>query len=104
MNVAGNRLYHELKQELDLEIGWTGSIVATTNADEQTLQELLERGAEMASKAWKSNPTQELRQIRPAWAETITAGLWAPSAGICWPFGIATAFAENAVINGRNHP
>ena len=101
MNVAGNRLYHELKQELDLEIGWTGSIVAATNADEeQTLQELLERGRRNGVEGLEIKSGQELRQIEPNLSETITAGLWAPSAGICWPFGIATAFAENAVING----
>lgn len=29
-NVRGNALYHELQNELDLDIKWTGSLVAAT--------------------------------------------------------------------------
>ena len=31
---------------------------------------------------------------------TVKGALWAPSAGVCWPFGAAIAFAECAVQNG----
>lgn len=34
MNVAGNAMYHELKDELDLDIRWSGSYVAALD-DEQ---------------------------------------------------------------------
>ena len=30
MNVRGNKLYHELKDELDLDIQWKGSLVAAS--------------------------------------------------------------------------
>lgn len=44
-NVRGNQLYHELEKDLDLDIKWTGSMVAATTDEEMaTLQELLERG------------------------------------------------------------
>ena len=45
MNVEGNAMYHELKDELDLEIRWSGSYVAALD-DEQVdvLKELLARG------------------------------------------------------------
>ena len=44
-NVRGNRLYHELEKDLDLDIKWTGSLVAATTDEEmQTLQELMQRG------------------------------------------------------------
>lgn len=54
-NVRGNVLYHELQNELDLDIKWTGSLVAATTDEEmQTLQELLQRGKRTALKACKS--------------------------------------------------
>ena len=34
MNVLGNRLYHQLEDELDLDIKWTGSLVVATNDEE----------------------------------------------------------------------
>ena len=44
-NVRGNRLYHQLERELDLDIKWTGSlVVATTDEEMATLQELMARG------------------------------------------------------------
>ena len=45
MNVVGNRLYHELQEQLGLDIQWTGSLVVATDADEEAaLHELLARG------------------------------------------------------------
>ena len=44
-NVRGNALYHQLQEELGLDIKWTGSLVVATNEEEvQHLQVLLERG------------------------------------------------------------
>ena len=34
MNVRGNHLYHELEDQLDLDIKWTGSLVVATNEEE----------------------------------------------------------------------
>lgn len=101
MNVAGNRLYHELKDELDLEIGWCGSIVAATTEEEMaTVQELLERGKANGVEGLEIWSGDKIREFEPNLSKTILGGLWAPSAGICWPFGLALAFAENAVLNG----
>lgn len=101
MNVAGNRMYHDLKEELDLEIQWTGSIVAATNEEEmKTLQELSERGRANGVEGLEIISGDEIRSREPSLSSDIIAGLWAPSAGICWPFGMAIAFAENAVGNG----
>ena len=58
-NVRGNALYHQLQEELNLDIKWTGSLVVATSA-----------------------------------------ALWAPTAGVVWPFGCAVAFAQCAVQNG----
>lgn len=101
MNVEGNRLYHELKDELDLDIDWTGSFVcAMTEEDEEQLQELKKRGEANGVSGLEIWRGDKVREKEPNLSSGIRSALWAPTAGICWPFGLAAAFAENAMENG----
>lgn len=99
-NVRGNKLYHELEHELDLDIKWTGSLVAATIDEEMaTLQELLERGKANGVEGLKILSREEVLQKEKN-LTFVKGALWAPSAGVCWPFGAALAFARCAVQNG----
>lgn len=99
-NVRGNKLYHELEQELGLDIKWTGSLVAATTDEEMaTLQELLERGKANGVEGLKILSREEVLQKEKN-LTSVKGALWAPSAGVCWPFGAALAFARCAVQNG----
>lgn len=99
-NVRGNKLYHELEQELDLDIKWTGSLVAATTDEEMaTLQELLERGKANGVEGLKILSREEVLQKEKN-LTSVKGALWAPSSGVCWPFGAALAFARCAVQNG----
>lgn len=99
-NVRGNKLYHELEKELDLDIKWTGSLVAATTDEEMaTLQELLERGKANGVEGLKILSREEVLQKEKN-LTSVKGALWAPSAGVCWPFGAALAFARCAVQNG----
>ena len=99
-NVRGNQLYHELEKDLDLDIKWTGSMVAATTDEEMaTLQELLERGKANGVKGLKILSHEEVLQKEKN-LTAVKGALWAPSAGVCWPFGAALAFAKCAVQNG----
>lgn len=101
MNVKGNALYHDLKDELDLDIKWTGSVVAaTTEVEMTTVKELLERGRGNGVTGLEIWDGDKIREHYPTLSPDIKGGLWAPTAGICCPFGTAIAFAENAVMNG----
>lgn len=101
MNVEGNRLYHELKDELNLDIEWTGSIVAAVGADEMaTLTELKERGEKNGVPGLEIWDAAKTHEFEPNLGDNVTGSLYAPTAGLCWPFGCALAFAESAVING----
>lgn len=101
MNVAGNALYHKLKEELHLEIKWTGSLVVATN-DEQlkTLYELKQRGERNGVPGLDIWDSKAVHQSQPNLSSEVQGALWAPTAGICWPFDLCLAFAENAVLNG----
>ncbi len=99
-NVRGNEMYHELQDDLNLDIRWCGSyVVATTEEEEKTLQELLERGKANQVPGLKIISGDELRREEPN-LTTAKAALWAPTAGVMWPFGCAIAFAQCAMQNG----
>ena len=99
-NVRGNALYHELQKELDLDIKWTGSlVVATSETELQQLQVLLERGKANGVPGLRILSREEVLEKEPN-LETARAALWAPTAGVIWPFGAAVAFVKCAVQNG----
>ena len=99
-NVRGNALYHQLQEELGLDIKWTGSLVVATNDEEvQHLQVLLERGRANGVPGLEILPREEVLAKEPNLV-TAKAALWAPTAGVMWPFGCAVAFAQCAVQNG----
>ena len=101
MNVEGNRLYHELQKDLDLDIRWAGSFVcAATEEEEKQIEQLLARGKANGVPGMEIWDGDKVREKEPNLSSSIRAALWAPTAGICWPFGMAVAFAENAVENG----
>jgi len=57
-NVRGNRLYHELQDQLGLDIKWLGSLVVAVNDEEMdTLHDLLARGIK--------NGVKNLEILRP---------------------------------------
>ena len=98
-NVRGNELYHQLQDELDLDIKWTGSLVVATSGEEvQQLQVLLERGKANGVPGLQILTKEEVLEKEPN-LTTARAALWAPTAGVVWPFGCAVAFAECAVQN-----
>lgn len=101
MNARGNKLYHKLKDALNLDIDWLGSlVVATTEEQMATLNELLERGKQNGIEGLSILSKEEVLRREPNLSPDVLGALWAPTAGVCWPFGMAIAFAECAIQNG----
>lgn len=101
MNARGNKLYHELKDDLNLDIDWLGSlVVATTEEQMETLQELLARGNQNGIEGLTILSKEEVLRREPNLSKDVLGALWAPTAGVCWPFGLTVAFAECAIQNG----
>ena len=99
-NVRGNALYHQLQEELDLDIKWTGSMVVATDEEEvRQLHKLLERGKANGVPGLQILTKAEVLEKEPN-LTTAVASLWAPTAGVIWPFGCAVAFARCALQNG----
>lgn len=101
LNVAGSRMMEELCARLNVEYKRIGSLVlAFDGNDMETLQELLRRG--------RSNGVEELRiltraqalNLEPGLNPEILGALYAPTAAIVSPWGLALAMAQAAVKNG----
>ncbi len=100
-NVRGSQLYRELEQPLNLDIKWCGSLVVAKSEEETAaLESLLERGQANGVPGLKILSREETLAREPHLSPDIKAALYAPSAGVIWPFGAAIAFAECAVQNG----
>lgn len=101
MNVRGNELYHKIKKDLNLDIKWTGSLVVALNeADDAKIKELYARGLKNNVQGLEIWSGDKVCKLEPNLSKDIISALWAPTAGICWPFGLAMAFGENAILNG----
>ncbi|MBP2642760.1 MAG: FAD/NAD(P)-binding oxidoreductase [Firmicutes bacterium] len=101
LNVRGNELYRQLKDELDLELAVTGSLVVAVNqAEMDTLVELKRRGKNNGVPGLEILSREEVLVREPSLSPDILGALYAPTGGMLWPFTAAFAFAENAVRNG----
>ena len=104
MNVAGNAMYHDLKDELDLDIRWSGSYVAALD-DEQmaVLQELLERGNANGVPGLKIVSGDEMRKEEPNVSKDIKGALWAPTAGLSdWPWPLRKTLSSTVPKSSVN--
>ncbi len=99
-NVRGNALMQQTAKELDVPYKNCGSVVvAFDDSDEQSLK-MLQKRAQQNGVYVNMLSGNEIRKKEPHLSEKITAALYAPSAGIICPFGLAIAAMENAAENG----
>ena len=100
-NVAGARAIPGLAQELGFRYRNNGSMVlALSDADLPVLDELLGRGRENGLADLRIVGQDELRALEPNVSPDAIAALVCEESGICDPFGMTVAFAENAATNG----
>ncbi|MBP3884963.1 MAG: NAD(P)/FAD-dependent oxidoreductase [Olsenella sp.] len=101
LNVEGNKMFPALSEELGFAFAQIGSLVVCTNEEDRPgLEELLERGRANGVDGLRIVERDELVSMEPNVSDDAVAALWAPTAGICDPFGLTIAFAENARANG----
>ncbi len=101
MNARGNRLYPAMAAELGVEFIQNGSLVVAVNQEEAALLDgLYERGKRNGIQDLEIIYKDRLLAMEPNLSPASVAALYAPSAGVTCPFGMAIAAAENAVANG----
>ena len=97
----GNRLYHELKDELDFKLRECGSYVcATDESEHKHLEKLYSQGKKNGVPGLEIITGEQLREREPKVSPEITAALWCASAAIVNNFEASLAFVESACING----
>ena len=99
--VPGNKLWHTLKNELDIHLNECGSYVcAFSDSEKLHLQELLAQGKANGVPGIEIISGDALRQKEPNVSKDIIAALWSPEAGIINNFDAVHALIENAQANG----
>ncbi len=101
LNVRGCAMMETVCAALGVAYRRCGShVVAFGEKDEETLRTLFARGEANGVPGLRILTRDELREREPNVSPEATASLWAPSAGIVCPYGLAVAAAENAATNG----
>jgi len=101
--VPGNKLWHKLTQELDIDFNPCGSYVCAFNDDEiKHLELLLEQGKTNGAPGVEIISGDKLREKEPNVSKEIVAALWSPEAGIINNFEAVNALIENARLNNAD--
>lgn len=101
LNVRGVELARELCRQLDVPYRQCGSMVlAFSEEEKRTLQELLRRGEANGVQNLKILSGEAAGKLEPAISREVTAALFAPTAAVCSPWELCLALAETAVQNG----
>jgi glycerol-3-phosphate dehydrogenase len=101
LNVEGASLFPQLSRDLDFAYERIGSLVVCTREEDlPALRVLLERGRANGVPELSIVGRDELVRMEPNVSDAAVAALWAPTGGICDPFDLTCALAENAAANG----
>ena len=100
-NVEGSALYDQWQCELCFGFYRNGALVLAFDEDDLAmLNELLKRAAANGVEGASIVGADELKSMEPNVSPDAIAALNVPSSGICDPYGLTYAAAENAAANG----
>lgn len=103
MNIRGNQMMDRIAEELDVPFQRIGSLVTICDPSSvDILTSLMERGRKNGVPDLAILQDRELHQTEKNLADSVTAALYAPTAGIICPFTLTFAYAENASENGAD--
>ncbi len=101
MNVAANAMWDTLSGELNFPYSRRGDYVVAVGEEElPSLDALMERGKQNGVPGMRIVSADDMRAAEPGINTNVSGALWAPTGGICDPFAVTVAAAENAVMNG----
>ncbi len=96
----GRMQFSRLNEELNFGFRETGSLVITTEDDKEPLEKLMENGIKNGLTDLSIIGAEEIRRIEPILSHNVKWALYCKGAGICSPYEMAIAMAENAIKNG----
>ena len=100
-NVAGNKMYKELCEELDVPYENNGAlVVAFDDKDLKTIESLLINGKKNGVPGLSILSKEETFNKEPNLNKNILGALYAKSSSIICPFQYTIALFENGIVNG----
>ncbi len=100
-NVAGSKLYPTWAAELGFAFANNESlVVGFDEQDREALEGLLARGEQNGVEGLSVISGDEARELEPCLSPEVTCALRVATGGICNPYEVALASAENAIANG----
>ncbi len=100
-NVEGNKMMPAYAEELGVKFVNNGSlVVAFTEEDLQTLQDLKTRGEKNGVPDMEILTKEQLRALEPNISDKALGALYAKTGGIICPYGLTIASIGNAMDNG----
>ena len=101
LNVQGSKRMEDLCRRLSVEYRRIGSLVlAFGEGEQETLRGLFRRGRANGTEGLRLLTAEQTLQMEPNLNPSVRGALYAPTAAIVSPWGLALALAETAVRNG----
>lgn len=100
MNAKANPMWDQLSLELNFGFKRCGTYVVAMGDEELSRLEELKARADANGVFVKLVSADEMKQAEPRINPDVSGALFCPSGGICDPWGVTVAAAENAVMNG----
>jgi glycerol-3-phosphate dehydrogenase len=101
LSILGNKMYDDWEKELNIPLLRTGAFVAAHNKkEEKIIDELLDITKKNEVPEYMILTGDEARKIEPNLAKSITKVLSLPTTKVTYPWEVAFACMENAIING----
>ena len=102
LNVRANPMWDELAAQLHFDLERPGDYVVAIGEEElPALERLLEQGRRNGVPGMGLISADEMRRREPNINPAVSGAMWASTGGICDPFGVTIAAAENAVQQRR---
>jgi glycerol-3-phosphate dehydrogenase len=100
-NVRANPMWDQLSAELNFAFERPGDFVVGIGEHElPAVEKLYQQGVKNGVPGMKLISGAEMRELEPLINPEVSGALWASTGGMCDPFQVTVAAAENAVMNG----
>lgn len=101
LSYAGNQSYPRWESELSFGFEQRGSLVLAFDQDQhQRLLELKRNGEKNGVPGLELLRAEQVKKLEPGVNPAVCSALHAPHVGICSPYELTVALAENAIENG----
>ncbi|MEG0239173.1 NAD(P)/FAD-dependent oxidoreductase [Anaerorhabdus sp.] len=100
LNLEGNKMYESICKELNCSFNRIGAYVLATSDEEVEQLNLLFKRAQSRDIPCVLHNKDEIKKHEPHVSDEVVLGLWLPSTGIIYPWEVAIACMEQAILHG----